>query len=70
MSVEEIYESLYESIEVIKETYLALLKLPICSWRINNQRIYCKLRDAIADFEGRSIQEIQEEYETKANHYN
>ena len=55
-----------EDLTTLEDTYLALLRLPICSWRTKNQMVYCNLRNRIADKTGKSIREIQEKYETLA----
>lgn len=57
---------LVESIEIIKETYLSLLQVQDWAWRTKNQHIYIKLRNTIAEHDGKSISEVQEEYETMA----
>ena len=51
---------------VVKEAYQTLLQIPhqnALRWKA--QRVLSALRDFIADIEGRSSQEVQEEYEQK-----
>ncbi len=51
-----------KKIEIIKDSYIALLKAPI-SYRLKCQDILCKLRDKIAETEYKKPQEIQDMYE-------
>lgn len=52
---------------VAESTYLALLKMSHDSlWRTFNQKVYCDLRDFIADATGRDGEEVQNEFEQRA----
>jgi hypothetical protein len=53
-------------LKLAEDTYLALLKHPFDSWRIHNQKLYCDLRNFIADSTGESEQDVQEFYEAMA----
>lgn len=55
-----------KEIGLLEKTYIAILQIDSCAWRIHNQKIYCELRDAIAEKTGKPPQQVQEECEEKA----
>ena len=63
----EIVVEVDEDLVTLEKTYITLLKMPICIWRIQNQNIYCDLRNRIAEKTNQPIRDIQEKYETLAN---
>lgn len=52
--------------EFLESVYLALLKHPLDAWRAENQRLYCDVRNELADCLGVSAEEVQETYEDMA----
>lgn len=50
----------------LRAGYFQLLQLPHDTLRLRSQRALCLLRDAIAEAEGRTAEEVQDEYEALA----
>jgi hypothetical protein len=63
---EEVRAAVAESHAALCVGYLLALQLPDSALRIRNQRALCQMRDAIAKFENRDQQAVQEEYEERA----
>jgi hypothetical protein len=52
----------------LKTAYLALLEIPHTDkWRLMNDDIYARLRNAISDQSGKDNEEVQTSYEYLAN---
>lgn len=54
-------------LSTLKQAYYELLRMPMDSERIRLQGTLSRLRDAIADAEGRDAEAVQNEYEAKAS---
>lgn len=50
----------------LETVYLALLSHPHDLWRIQNQAVYCTVRDALANLLQMGVEEVQNTYEEKA----
>ena len=48
-----------KTLEALKAAYVEMLREPVGSWRIENQTLYCSIRDAIADEVGTSSEHVQ-----------
>ena len=52
--------------QLLEQVYLALLKHPDNSWRVENQEIYVNVREALASLLGETSQSVQNHYEQLA----
>jgi len=52
---------------LLEQMYLALLRHPHDSWRVENQALYVRVREALCAEVGGDSQEVQEYYEQIAN---
>lgn len=59
MSKQELYLAL-------RTAYVMALKLPHDEFRLRHQWALCQMRNALAEYEGREAQEVQEDYEEVA----
>lgn len=57
----------WESIPVLEDVYLALLRHPFDDWRVRNQSVYARVLDRLADLHGRDPETTQNYFEAKAN---
>lgn len=55
-----------EALEVVEQTYLALLQHPLDKWRAENQRVLARLRWFIAKATNREEEDVQNEFEDRA----
>lgn len=56
-----------DMLTVLSATYLALLRHPHDAWRIENQGTLSDLRNVIATATGRDEQDVQDDFEFRAN---
>jgi len=54
-----------DGLEAAEAAYLALLGRQDI-WRVHNQRVYCMLRDFIANATGREAEDVQDDFEQRA----